>query len=323
MRLREAGERRLLEWIRRFFPGASWVRVGIGDDGAVLRLGREEVVVCSDMLVRSLDLPEGLDLFYLGWKAAISSLSDLAAMGARPLALLFSLGLPPELEVRELGRILMGIRRASSLHGVPVVGGDLSGCGEVVVGGMGVGRAERILTRKGARPGDLVALTGEVGGAAGGLEVIRKGGKGPRELVRRFLLPRARIREGQILAREGATSALDLSDGLSSGAWRLAEESGVRIVLDPSSIPFPSSLRRLGGDLSPLELALHGGEDFELLFTLPPSRLPRVERALRRVGGRVFPVGRVERGRGVFLGEEELPERGYEHYREPGRQDLR
>jgi thiamine-monophosphate kinase len=319
MKLREAGERRLLEWIRGFFPGAPWVRVGIGDDGAVLREGRGELVVCSDLLVRSLDLPEGVDPFYLGWRAVISNLSDLAAMGARPLALLFSLGLPPELEVKEFRRILLGIRRASSLYGVPVVGGDLSGCGEVVVNGMGVGRTERILTRKGARPGDLVALTGQVGGAAGGLEVIRRGLKGHRGLVRRFLLPKARVREGQILAREGATSALDLSDGLSSGAWRLAEESGVRIVLDPSRLPLPPGLLGLSGEgPSPLELALHGGEDFELLFTLPPPRWGRVRRSLERVGCGVTPVGRVERGKGVLLeGGKRLPERGYEHYRNP------
>jgi thiamine-monophosphate kinase len=316
MKLREVGERKLLEKVRRLFPPAPWVEVGIGDDGAVLRAGRGRLVVCSDMLVHSEDLPRGIDPFYLGWKAVASNLSDLAAMGARPLGLLFSLGLPPELEEREADRILQGIRRASSLHGVPVVGGDLSGCGEVVVSGMGVGTAVRILTRRGARPGDLVGLTGEVGGAAGGLEVIVRKLGGHGGLVRRFLLPRARVREGQLLAREGATSAIDLSDGLSSGAWRLAEESRVRIVLDPSRLPLPKGLLGLSREgLSPLELALHGGEDFELLFTLPPSRWERVRRSLEGLGCRVTPVGRVERGRGVFLGEERLPERGYEHYR--------
>jgi len=316
MKLREVGERKLLEKVRRLFPAAPWVEVGIGDDGAVLRPWRGRLVVCSDMLASSEDLPPGVDLFYLGWKAVASNLSDLAAMGARPLGLLFSLGLPPDLEEREAGRILQGIRRASSLHGVPVLGGDFSGCEEVVVSGMGVGRAERILTRRGARPGDLVGLTGEVGGAAGGLEVIRRKLGGHRELVRRFLLPRARVREGQILAREGATSALDLSDGLSSGAWRLAEESGVRIVLDPSRLPLHPGLLRLSGEgLSPLELALHGGEDFELLFTLPPARWERVRRSMGKVGCRITALGRVERGRGVFLGEERLPERGYQHYR--------
>ncbi len=317
MRLREVGERKLLERVRRLFPPAPWVEVGVGDDGAVLRWGKERVVVCSDMLTSSRDLPPGLDLFYLGWKAVVSSLSDLAAMGARPLALLFSLGLPPDLEEGRANRLLRGIERASSLHGVPVVGGDFSGCEEVVVGGTGIGRAKRVMLRKGASPGELLALTGEVGNAGAGLEVLRRRRKGHERLVRSFLQPRARVREGERLVERGATSALDLSDGLARGLWRLAEESGVKLRVDPSSLPLSLPLTRFCREegLSPLDFALYGGEDFELLFTLPPERWQGVRKALEGVGCRARLIGRVERGRGVLLGEKKLPDRGYEHYR--------
>lgn len=317
MRLREVGERKLLERVRRLFPKAPWVEVGIGDDGAVLRAGKGRLVVCSDMLTSSRDLPPGVDLFYLGWKAVVSNLSDLAAMGARPLALLFSLGLPPGLEEEEANRILRGIRRASSLHGVPVVGGDFSGCEEVVVSGAGIGTAERALLRGGASPGELLALTGEVGTAAAGLEVLRRKRRGYGRLVRGFLRPRARVREGRVLAEGGATSAIDLSDGLAQGLWRLAEESGVRLRVDPSSLPLSPQLSSFCGreGLSALDFALYGGEDFELLFTLPPSRWEAVRRALEGVGCRASLIGRVEGGRGVFLGGKKLPDRGYEHYR--------
>ncbi|MEM2865960.1 MAG: thiamine-phosphate kinase [Candidatus Hadarchaeales archaeon] len=317
MRLREVGERKLLERVRRLFPSAPWVEVGIGDDGAVLRSGGDKLVVCSDMLTYSRDLPPGSDLFYLGWKAVVSNLSDLAAMGARPLALLFSLGLPPDLEEREANRILLGIRKASSLHEVPVVGGDFSGCEEVVVSGTGLGKAKRVLLREGASPGELLALTGEVGAAGAGLEVLKRKRKGYERLVRSFLQPKARVREGEVLAERGVTSAIDLSDGLAQGLWRLAEESGVKLRVNPSSLPLSPQLtsfcEREG--LSPLDFALYGGEDFELLFTLPPRRWQGVRKALEGVGCRAHLIGRVERGRGVLLGEKKLPDRGYEHYR--------
>ena len=315
MKLSEVGERKLLKEVRRLFPQAPWVEVGIGDDGAVLKPLKEKLVVCSDMLASSRDLPKGVDLFYLGWKAVISNLSDLAGMGARPIALLFSLGFPSELERREAERVLRGIKEASSLYGVPVVGGDFSGCEEVVVSGTGIGAVKRALLRKGASPGDLLALTGEVGKAAAGLEILRKRKRGYTELVRSFLQPRARVKEGRALAEGGATSAIDLSDGLAQALWRLEEESRVRLVVD--SLPLSPLLKEFCEEegLSPLDFALYGGEDFELLFTLPPVRWRSVRRMLEGMGCQAHLLGRVERGRGVFLGKEKLPDRGYEHYK--------
>jgi thiamine-monophosphate kinase len=258
-------------------PGETW----IGDDAAVVRLGEDSVVLTTDLVVEgvhfdlALAAPEDV-----GYKALMVSLSDLAAMGARPGYAVVSLAAPPRCELEAVGS---GVAEAAKETGCRVVGGDLSAAPVLVVSVAAVGTLEAgsdppALLRSGAAPGDTLFVTGPLGAAAAGLRLLRERStsreslglaRGPEsalesDLEARFLRPRARLTEGEVARRAGASSAVDVSDGLAADVGHLGDASGVGIALDDVPVEPGASL----------EEALHGGEDYELvLATADPSRL--------------------------------------------------
>jgi thiamine-monophosphate kinase len=326
MKLSDVGERALVELVREICRRGPRVRVGIGDDAAAIDIDGSCLVTTTDMLVASKHFPPRTTPEQMGRRAVVVNLSDLAAMGAEPLGLIFSVGLPRKLEVKFVERLVRGMDVAAREHGTYVVGGDLDESGEMVISGaaFGVARKRELLTRSGARAGDLIAVTGRLGAAAAGLRLLLKRlpAKGYRALVRAQLEPRARVREGMVLARSGfVTSAIDVTDGLAANLWQLARESKVKLVVDRANVPEHPLVRKFvtrhgfGVD----DFVLFGGEDFELLFTVRPRGWEKVRRALKRVGATAALIGRVAKGRGVFIQAEgktwALPDRGYEHFR--------
>jgi thiamine-monophosphate kinase len=282
--------------------GSRALRLGIGDDCALLRpRAGEELAVTTDLSLEGrhflLDThpPEAI-----GHRCIARGLSDLAAMGARPVAVFLSLALPPELSVTQRGkswlsRFYDGLLALAEAHQAPLAGGDLAQFSQVVaditlIGAVPRGRA---LVRSGARPGDLLYVTGTLGGSAAGLRILaeiaplqpRMQAKIPAALAERLrphLYPQPRIAQGLWLQRRGvATAALDLSDGLSTDLAHLCEESCVAAEIDAAALPI-----HIGATL---EEALHGGEDYELLFTAAPSaKLPR-----SIVGVPITKIGRI------------------------------
>jgi thiamine-monophosphate kinase len=243
-------------------PGETW----IGDDAAVVLLGEEPVLLTTDLVVEGVHFDPALgDPEDVGYKSLMVSLSDLAAMGARPRDALVSMAAPPG---RSLEAVGSGVARAAEETGCRIVGGDLSSAPVLVVSVAAVGTLEGgsdppALLRSGAKPGDTVFLTGPVGGAAAGLRLLRQG-DAPPELADRFLRPRARIGEGEAARRSGASAALDVSDGLAADLAHLGDASGVGIALD--EVPVDAG--------ATLEEALYGGEDYELVVATPsPSDL--------------------------------------------------
>lgn len=326
MNLHEFGERRLVELVRRICRKGKGVIVGIGDDAAVVEVGGGCIVATTDMLVAKQHFPPGTGPEQMGRKAVAVNLSDLAAMGARPLGVVFSVGLPRELEVKFVERIVRGMDGAAREYGTSVIGGDIDECDELVIAGAAFGtcRRDAIMMRSGARPGDLLAVTGYLGSASAGLSILlgRKNAKRYPALVRAQLDPVPRIREGVALAETGGVkAAIDITDSLASNLWQMARESGVRMVVEEESIPVHPALRGycMERGLDPMEFALFGGEDFELLLAVKPDRMEAALSALRKIGTPLTRIGRVEEGRGVFVerkGElRRLPDRGYEHFR--------
>ena len=275
--------------------------LGIGDDAAVIRqrAGRETVIT-ADLLIEEIDFR--LDTTtprLLGHKALAVSLSDIAAMGARPRHALLSIGVPREVwRSRFVDEFYDGFFALAESYGVELIGGDVSRSPErvvidsVVLGEVARGRA---VTRAGARPGDHVFVTGTLGGAAAGLRLLERGlnlgRKLPRSLrdpavaalVPRQLGPMPRVPWGALLGEERlATAMIDLSDGLSSDLAHLCRASRVGAVIEARRIPVNPAVISLCGRraLDPLQLALHGGEDFELLFAVRPRDLRRLPRAL-------------------------------------------
>ncbi len=256
------------------------VEVGIGDDAAVLTTtpGRK-LVVSTDVLVEgrhfSAELSAPADW---GWKAVAVNCSDVAAMGALPRWLVLALTVPADTPVQLLDQVYAGIGEASRAFAVDLVGGDVSHGPALSLAVTALGEAERVLTRGGARPGDRLAVSGPLGAAAAGLDLLRRADQAASELLGRFPALAAAHRRpcpdlaaGPRLAQAGATAMIDVSDGLAGDALHLAEASGTGLELDDRSVPLAPGVREaaalLGRD--PVELALGGGEDFVLAVALP------------------------------------------------------
>jgi thiamine-monophosphate kinase len=323
-KLSEVGEGALVRIARRIFGKGGSVLLGIGDDAAVVRVGGRLLALTTDMLVARTSFPEIATPEQMGKKAVAVNFSDLAAVGARPIALLLSIALPADLEVSFARRMMTAIERETRRYGAYVVGGDLDESGEISIAGFAAGLVEgKILSRGGAGPGELVGVTGTLGGAAAGLDAIRRGMGGRfRRLVRSQLEPEVRCEEGVILGKcREVTAAIDISDSFAYNLWQIAEESGVRVVVEKKRIPVDPLVRKYCEvtRADPYDFALFGGEDYELLFTVRPSSLPRLRAMFERAGRRFTLVGRTERGRGVWIEEDgkvrRLPKVGYEHFK--------
>ncbi|MFQ5699670.1 MAG: thiamine-phosphate kinase [Myxococcota bacterium] len=323
--LRELGEFGLIGALRRRAgrPGHPW-RVAIGDDAAILGLrSRADLSLTTDALIEGVHFRfETTSARALGAKALRVNLSDLGAMGARPLGFLLSLGLPADAAPETLLDFVSGLLRCARQTGCPLVGGDTVAApvwtlGITAVGALPPGRA---LRRDAARPGQRVWVTGSLGGAALGLRLLESGAVGPGDagFVRRQCSPDPPLQAGPKLLRGGlATAAIDVSDGLLQDLGHLARESGVAVELDLGRLPLARGLRRRAGELGldPIELALSGGEDYELAFTAP-ARGPGAAALARRLACPVREIGRIHAGRGV-----RLVEAGRGGGREPGASD--
>ena len=320
------------------------VLLGIGDDAAVVAdAGR--LVVTTDTLVEGQDFRKDADPRRLGRKAVNVNLSDLAAMGATPLWALLALGLPRRTDPAWLDTFAEGVREAAQEHGVAVVGGDLSASPGFFAAVTALGRAPEkgLLRRSGARSGDLLFVSGTLGGAAAGFLLLEAGYRltaegtvraparkrlpPPRSteigrLIRHHVDPRPMLELGRVLAGEGAASAaIDLSDGLSRDLHRLCRASGVSASLDLSRLPVDTGLTELRGLVrhDPMRLALFGGEDYGLLFTVPRRKRALAESLSARFAMR--PIGVVDDRHDpgtVWIpaagGERRLPDAGWDHF---------
>ena len=323
-----AGEFDLIAAIKDRLPGeGERIRVGSGDDAAVVESGAASAV-SVDAVVDGVHFR--LDQFgapAVGRKALAAGLSDLAAMGAQPGEAYVVVGAPAELEDDALLGIADGLAEVASRHDVTVAGGDLVSSPVLMVSVTAVGyepRGSRLITRAGAGPGDLLAVTGRLGGAAGALALLEgKGGSlGPEltdAMLARQLDPAPRLDEGVALGAEGATAMIDISDGLGADAGHVAHASGCRLEIELGRIPLQEGLEELaGGRGAALELAASGGEDYELLVALPPKRLADAREAVERNDTALTEIGYVSEGEGVALklpGGGEIQPRGFDQRR--------
>ena len=328
MQLRELGEFGLIEKIRRITPKGRGVRLGIGDDAAWIECRNPSLLLTSDLLIEGLHFHTRWTSFYgLGYKSLAVNLSDLAAMGGTPAYLVLSLGIPIDFKTEDIEEFYRGVRLLASRSGVALVGGDTSAAREFIISAALVGFAPHgAIVRSGAKAGDEIYVTGTVGDAALGLEVLKKNlraaeGKGRAYLVSRHHFPTARLKAGAILARERlARAMIDVSDGLVQDLGHICKASGVGAVLWQDSLPLSAAYRRVAGDHG-TRYALTGGEDYELLFCLRPRDRARLERVKRRLGVQVTRIGKClppSAGINVLDGEgEPLPVSmtGYDHFK--------
>jgi thiamine-monophosphate kinase len=316
------GEFGLIEAIRRRARGErpEW-RLAIGDDAALLRPRAGcELAWTVDTLVEGVHFRWSTsDARSLGAKSLAVNLSDLGAMGARPLGFLLSLAIPPRAE--GIDGFLDGLLARARAARCPLVGGDTVGSPiwSVTVSALGEVPRGRALTRAGARPGDRIFVTGDLGAAAAGLRLLESGARRPAGLIRRHLAPEPPLRAGPALVRGRlASAAIDISDGLAQDLGHLARASRVGADVCLERVPLARGLRARFPDA--LELALHGGEDYELLFT-SPAGAHGADVLSRRLGTRVSEIGRVRRGRAIRFLDAGRPvpiaEPGWDHFKTP------
>jgi thiamine-monophosphate kinase len=286
-------------------PRDPFVALGIGDDAAILRPSKNrELVFTTDMMVeaRHFDL-RFCTPWQLGAKAMAVNLSDCAAMGAQPKAAVVSLGAPRKTSVRFLREFSDGVRSWGEQFGCSLVGGDTVGSDKIVVNVAMLGEVEkgRALRRDAAQVGDVLVVTGNLGDSGAGLHSFQNPGRVAHEAVpllrRRHLLPLPRYTVGRYLViNRIGRCAIDVSDGLSSEVNHLCEESGVGAVVHEEAIPLSQPLRYYCQErrLDSLKFALDGGEDYEILFTVPMKSLTRVLREIpAQTGTSVTPIGRI------------------------------
>ncbi len=325
-------ENQLIQLLRnRYGICSPLIKKGMGDDAAAIRSARtgEYLLVTTDMLLEDVDFRrEWTTPRQLGFKSAAVNMSDLAAMGARPLFFTVSLAFPPGTSERWIVDFYDGLTDPASSTGAHLIGGDLSHSEKglmISITALGESVNHRILYRSGGRPGDLLYVTGLLGRSAAGLKLLQKGRLRPRsqfqkEAIRAHLSPEPRCEAGLWLAQSGLVHCMmDLSDGLSADLPRLCMESGVGAEIFSANLPvFPESR---SWDCDPIDLALNGGEDFELLFAVPASKSRLLERSYPCGFPKLTQIGALTRDSGkVWIIESgkprrRLPDRGYDHFR--------
>lgn len=314
-RVRDLGEFGLIELLAASLPAdvkaGAGLQLGIGDDAAVWQPSPgEDIVLTTDSLVENVHFRrDWTDWESLGHKTLAVNVSDLAAMGAIPRLAVISLGLDREEHVGDLQALYEGLGALARRHGMTIAGGDIvrSPKGLVLnVTALGETRGRRVLTRSGASAGDLIGVTGTLGASAAGLRLLaldthdsRRRAATAGQLIAAHLRPEPRVALGAALLEHGATAAMDLSDGLLGDLPKLLAASGVAARLDEVDIPVAAALRALFPD-EWLDLALRGGEDYELLFTAPCPSWDAIAGAARDTGQTVTAIGEiVAHGSGV------------------------
>ena len=335
-------ESEIISRIRQRARANDQVLVGIGDDAAVLkRGGATDLIACCDLMVEGTHFRrEWTRAGLLGRKALAVTLSDVAAMGGVPKFAMVSLALPRSLPSDFIEELIEGIFKLADSSGVSIIGGDTSSSVDSlfidtsVIGECATGRA---VTRRGAEVGDLLYVTGALGASALGLSLLEQGlrleddwqSKPPaglkdsaaQEALLKHLAPEPRLKLGQAIGERGLASAMiDISDGLSTDLSRILDESNCGAIIEADAIPIAGCLRSFAmndSEIDPLRLALHGGEEYELLFSSSPENRGGIAELSNELGEPITAIGRVAGGRGLQLERggalELLQPSGYEH----------
>lgn len=341
--LRDIGEFGLIKRIAGRPAKKPSVLAGIGDDAAVISVGAAlrgrpkkgtrtwvPLLITTDTLVEDVHFWADSPPSELGWKALAVNISDIAAMGGIPQYYLMSLSLPDRISIEYLDLLISGMKTAARRYGLSLVGGDTTSSPDriyISVTVIGVA-SDGVLLRSGARPGDTVFVTGTLGDSALGLKILeeeriikkKRGSRGPevKTIIKRHLKPTPRVKEGVLLSKCGIVSSMiDISDGLLADLGHICEESraGARLLLD--QLPLSRGFRSLSMDYGGIDLALSGGEDYELLFT---ARGPIASVLDKTRGIKCTPIGKIVKHEGITVvgthGDTYIPKgRGYDHFK--------
>ena len=323
---KELGEKKIIELILECLDQMPNMQLPFGDDASAVDLGSNKLAVINmDMLVSKTDVPKTMNLWQAARKAVIMNISDLAAKGAQPQVILASIGVPPNITKKDIQQIGNGLNAGAREYNAYILGGDTNEASDLVISCMvlGVCHKNHLIKRSGAEPGDYLATTGSFGKTPAGLKILLYGLSAPQNsegLVESVLMPKARVKEGVALAQSrAATASIDSSDGLAWSLHELSQASNVGFRLDKVPIaPEAERFAELHG-FDPLELALYGGEEYELLVTVKPKLWQTAQKAVETVGENLTKLGQVTEDRQILLETDKkivvIEARGWQHFK--------
>lgn len=323
---RALGEREIIELIKRHLELPS-LPVPFGDDVSAVKIGKNELAVLkTDMLVAKTDVPAGMSLFQAARKAVVMNVSDFASKGAAPVAVLVALGLPRGFTRENVEEIACGLNAGAREYGAYVVGGDTGEACDLVVSVSlyGTAKSGALMLRSGAKAGDIVAVTGFFGKSASGLRLLMKkyaaSGDLRKVLVDSVFNPMARLAEGLALGGcRGVSASIDSSDGLAWSLHELSRMSNVGFLIDKVPVASEAQEFALQNGLDACELALYGGEEYELVVAVKPEMWGAAKAAVETVGGCLVAIGKATLEKQVVLdlsGEKRpIEARGWEHFK--------
>ncbi len=323
----EYGERRIIEMLQRRLEIMPNMAVPFGDDVSAIEIGKSRLAVLkTDMLVGKTDVPKGMSFWQAARKAIVMNVSDFASKGVQPQAALVSLGLPSDFMAKDIDEIARGLNAGARQYGLYIIGGDTGESADLIisVSMFGISSKKNLMLRAGAKPGDIVAVTGFFGKTAAGLHLLLDGNATSRSLHEILLasicMPQARLNEGLALGKSRTvSSSIDSSDGLAWSLHELGRMSNVGFHIN--SLPVAEEVIRFAefNSLNAETLALYGGEEYELVVTVKPAKWTVAETACESAGGRLLPIGKVMRDKQVVLDidgcKKVIEPRGYEHFK--------
>lgn len=300
LKVSDIGEKELINYI------LSKSEDIVADDTAVTRFSDTNLISTCDMLIASKHFPSRMSYFQMGFKSVTVNVSDLAAMGADPLGFLLSIALPKDLEVEHFKEIIDGVINACNYYNIPLIGGDTNEASEIIISGTALGLCDNPLLKNTANEGDFLCITGDIGLAALGFNLNEDN-----IYTDKSLKPLARLKEGKIIKDAGATSATDITDGLASELYEMKRDS-LGFMIHEDKLEISDEFKEISSklELDYLELILHVGEDFELVFTV--SDVDDLDMDFKVIG-EVNNSNKIQ----ITLSNGEIKEidnRGYNHY---------
>jgi thiamine-monophosphate kinase len=327
MRLKDIGERALIErFIEKLGRGKG---ENLEDDCAFISMDNQYLLLTSDMISKKTHIPPEISPKQIGWFIIAINLSDLAAKGGKPMGLLLSLGLPSNTPLKFVEGIAEGASECASFFNTSILGGDTKENLELTLAGTAIGKVRKrdFMARKGAKPGDLVCVTGEIGKGGAGLFALKDNLLNKLELALPLFEPMPRIKEGIALARSGSVSAsMDISDGLACSLYQLKRINNCGFEIEIEKIPISREAKEVINQLSEKqqpqfkkEFLLYSGGDYELLLTIKSEAINQAVKLIESLGSKLTPIGKVTKEKRILLIEEHkhslIQNRGYEHFR--------
>ena len=328
----ELNEIKIIEIFRKHFDTQPHIYMGvkspagINEDAGAIRLeGKKLLVVTTDLIGRKTHIPPKMTMFQMGRKAVVVNVSDLAAMGAEPLGLVFSVGFPKDISVEDIEEIAKGMSSAAKEYNTCIFGGDVNQTEDIILAGTAIGKTDEdhILLRNGAKENDIVAVTGWIGQVALGLYSLKNQLDLDQSLLKSVLEPQVRLTEALALRElEAITSAGDITDGLALELHKTGEASSKGIIIFEDQLPIQEEVINFAqtNNLNPVDLALYIGEDFELVLTIAPEKWESVKKRCDELNLKITQIGKVISDKKIVMKTRDgqlipLEKKGYDQFR--------